>query len=388
MKKQSILIICVLLVAATAAGFAGEKTDKARKDAYAFTPVVQLKTTPVKNQAATGTCWSFATTSFVESELIRMGKDEVALAPMANVRFAYPRKAGNFVRYSGLANFGPGGQAHDVMRAIREYGFVPEGAYEAMHIGEERHNHGEMDSVLRGMLDAVVARRGRKITPAWPQAFDAVLDVYLGPLPGAFDYKGKTYTPKTFVESMGFHPDDYVEFTSFAHHPFYAKFDLEVPDNWSKDLYWNVPVDDLIRITDYALENGFTVVWDGDVSEKSFGSKLGVATIPMEDDFDPESEKGREALAAGPIKEKAVTQDMRQATFDNQTSTDDHLMHITGAARDQTGARFYYTKNSWGVKDMKYGGYWYMSTPYFRLKTIAIMVHKSAIPPDIRAKIG
>jgi bleomycin hydrolase len=382
------LYLCLFVLAAAALVLAGEKPAKPQKDPYVFTSVIQLKTTPVKNQAATGTCWSFATTSFVESELIRMGKEEVVLAPMINARFAYPLKATNFVRYNGLANFGPGGQAHDVIRAIREYGFVPEDAYRAMNIDEDKHNHGEMDAVLRGMLDAVVARRGRKVTPVWPAAVNSVLDVYLGPLPAQFTYKGASYAPKSFVQSMGFNPDDYVEFTSFSHHPFNAKFDLEVPDNWSKDLYWNVPIEDLMKITDYALEKGFTVAWDGDVSEKSFDSKTCIATVPLDDEFDPTSDKGKEELAKGPIPEKTITQPMRQATFDNQTTSDDHLMHITGLARDQNGAKYYYTKNSWGTKDKKYGGYWYMSDPYVRLKTIAIMVHKSAIPPDIRAKLS
>jgi bleomycin hydrolase len=387
MKNRGFFFRLMIVIAtAQVLVFAADK-PKAKKDAYEFTMIHQVKTTPVKNQSRTGTCWSFATTSFVESELLRMGREEIILAPMASVRYAYPLKAANFVRYNGLANFGPGGQAHDVMNAIRGYGFVPEEVYKGMNIGEDKHNHGEMDSVLKAVLDAVVSRRGGKITPVWPGVIDAALDLYLGPLPGEFAYKGKTYTPAGFVQSTGFNPDDYVEFTSFTHHPFYAKFDLEVPDNWSKDLYVNVPVDDLVKIMDYALEKGYSIAWDGDVSEKSFGGKTGVATIWEDDDFDPDSDKGKETLAAGPMKEKAITQAMRQATFDNQTTSDDHLMHITGLAHDQAGARFYYTKNSWGTKDRKYDGYWYMSEPYVRLKTIAILVHKSAIPPDIEAKL-
>lgn len=368
--------------------FAEDKPSQPKKDAYEFTPVIQLKTTPVKNQAMTGTCWSFATTSFVETELIRMGKDEVILSPMINVRFAYPRKAANFIRYAGLANFGCGGQAHDAMNAIREYGFVPEDTYKGMNIGEDKHNHGEMDAVLRAILDAVMAKKGGKITPVWPDAVNSVLDVYLGPLPKEFAFKGKTYTSRSFVESTGFNPNDYVEFTSFSHHPFFAKIDLEVPDNWSKDLYYNVPIEELMKIVDTSLEKGYSIVWDGDVSEKSYDRKTCVAVIPLDDDFGDEAEKGKgDQAEPSPIKEKAVTQDMRQATFDNQTTADDHLMNITGIAHDQTGAKFYITKNSWGTKDKKYGGYWYLSGPYVRLKTIAIMVHKSAIPPDIKAKL-
>lgn len=358
---------------------------KKKKEAYEFTMIHQVKTTPVKNQAKTGTCWSFATTSFIETELIRMGKGEHILSPMWFVRFAYPDKAEKYIRYHGSYNFGVGGQAHDVMNVIKQYGFVPEEFYKGMNIGEEEHNHGEMASVLEGIVDAVKKNRGGKITPLWKNVFDSALNIYLGKPVEEFTYQGKNYTPTTFVESLGFNPDDYVEITSYSHRPFYSSFDLEIPDNWSKDKYYNVPMDELMAVIDYALSNGYSVCWDGDVSEKEFDRKKGIAIVPL----DPlEIKEGEEEKSEAPVKEKTITQEMRQTTFDNYTTTDDHLMHLTGLAQDQNGTKYYYTKNSWGTKDKKYDGYWYMSEPYVRLKTVAIMIHKSAIPPDIKTKLG
>jgi bleomycin hydrolase len=358
---------------------------KKKKEAYEFTMIHQVKTTPVKNQAKTGTCWSFATTSFIETELIRMRKGEHILSPMWFVRFAYPDKAEKYIRYHGSYNFGVGGQAHDVMNIIRQYGFVPEEFYKGMNIGEEEHNHGEMASVLEGIVDAVKKNRGGKITPLWKNVFDSALNIYLGKPVEEFTYQGKNYTPTTFVESLGFNPDDYVEITSYSHRPFYSSFDLEIPDNWSKDEYYNVPMDELMAVIDYALSNGYSVCWDGDVSEKEFDRKKGIAIVPL----DPlEIKEGEEEKSEAPVKEKTITQEMRQTTFDNYTTTDDHLMHLTGLAKDQNGNKYYYTKNSWGTKDKKYDGYWYMSEPYVRLKTVAIMIHKSAIPPDIKTKLG
>lgn len=357
--------------------------EKSKKETYEFTMMHQVETTPVKNQARTGTCWSFATTSFVESELIRMGKGEHILSPMWFVRFAYPSKAEKYLRYHGQYNFGVGGQAHDVTNVIKEFGFVPEEIYKGMNIGEEEHNHGEMSSVLEGIMDGVKKNRGGKITPLWKNVLESALNIYLGVPPEQFTYQGNVYTPGGFAEKLGFNPDDYVELTSYTHRPFYTKFDLEIPDNWSKDLYYNLPIDELIMVMENALSNGYSVCWDGDVSEKEFDRKKGTAIIPL----DPADNKEGEE-ADGPVKEKTITQEMRQESFDNHTTTDDHLMHLTGIAVDQNGTKYYYTKNSWGTKDKKFDGYWYMSESYVRLKTVAIMIHKDAIPKDLRTKLG
>ncbi len=359
---------------------------KSKAIQYEFKMVYEIETTPVKNQAKTGTCWSFATTSFVETELMRMGKGKHILSPMFNVRYAYMPKAENYIRYNGLTNFGIGGQAHDVMNIIKEYGFVPEEAYTGKKIEEEEHNHGEMDAVLKAIVDAVNKVKGGKITPLWQKVFEDALNIYLGVPPKEFAYQEKTYTPKSFAESTGFKPNDYVELTSFTHHQFYTKFDLEIPDNWSKGLYYNVPIDDIMKIMDNALEKGYSIAWDGDVSEKGFSRKKGIAIVPLTEEATDDSKKDEEETDR-PAKEKIVTQEMRQETFDNRTTTDDHLMHVTGLAKDKNGNKFYYTKNSWGTKDKKYDGYWYISEPYVRLKTIAIMIHKNAIPIEIKEKL-
>lgn len=382
-RKISILFFVLFLIPAFIFS-----QGKKKKDIYEFTMVKELKTTPVKNQANTGTCWSFATTSFIETELIRMGKGEHILSPMFNVRYTVLPKAENYIRYGGLANFGVGGQAHDVMEVVKKYGFVPEEIYNGMRINEEKHNHGEMSAVLDAIVSAVLKNKGGKITPRWPEVVEATLNIYLGAPPKEFSYQGKTFTPKNFVESLGFKSDDYVELTSFSHHPFYMKFDLEIPDNWTKDQYYNIPIDELVEIIDNALEKGYSVAWDGDVSEKYFNRQKGVAIVPLVEEQQTADEKKEDDSEEKIELEKVVTQQMRQETFDNHTTTDDHLMHITGLAKDQNGTKYYYVKNSWGTKDKKYGGYWYMSVPYVRFKTIAIMVHKDVIPAAIKAKLG
>lgn len=364
------------------------QSKKEKNDAYEFEMVYQVKTTPVKNQAKTGTCWSFAATSFIETELLRMNKGEHILSTMFNVRYAFPSKAENYIRYNGSTNFGSGGQAHDVMNIVKQYGFVPEEIYDGMRINEDEHNHGEMDAVLKAIVDAVIKNKGGKITPVWREVFESALNIYLGVLPKEFNYFGKDYTPKNFAEHIGFNPDNYVEITSYIHHPFYTKFDLEVADNWSKAQYYNVPINDMIHLVDTALSKGYSVVWDGDTSEKNFNRKKGLALIPASDGSVDEDSLLETNKNDGPVKEKFITQEMRQDAFDNHTTTDDHLMHIVGMARDQRGYKFYYVKNSWGTKDKKYGGYWYMSEIYVRLKTIAIMVNKNAIPIEIKNKLG
>lgn len=358
---------------------------KKKKETYEFTMVNQVQTTPVKNQSKTGTCWSFATTSFIETELMRIGKGEHILSPMWFVRFAYPSKAEKYLRYHGQYNFGVGGQAHDVTNVVKQFGFIPEEFYKGMNIGEDEHNHGEMASVLESILEGVKKNRGGKITPLWKDVFQSALNIYLGKPVEEFTYRGITYTPKSFADSLGFNTDNYVELTSYTHQPFYTQFDLEIPDNWSKDKYYNVPIDELMNVIDNALANGYSVCWDGDVSEKEFDRKKGIAIVPLEP---LETKEGEEEKSETPVKEKVVTQEMRQATFDNHTTTDDHLMHLTGIAEDQNGAKYYYTKNSWGTKDKKYDGYWYMSETYVRLKTVAIMIHKDAVPQTIKTKLG
>jgi bleomycin hydrolase len=347
---------------------------------YKFKNVKEIKNTPVENQQATGTCWSFATTSFIESELIRMGKDALDLSEMYFVRYAYLDKADNYLRLHGTANFGQGGQAHDVINVVKKYGFVPEDVYKGLNYGSEIHDHSELESVLKGFLDGLI--KSMKPSQVWDEAFNAILDTYLGAEVKSFDYKGKSYTPVEFGRSMNFNTEDYIELTSYSHAPFYSEFVLEVPDNWSFDLYYNIPVNDLVRVVDNALNNGYTVCWDGDVSEKGFSHTNGIAVVPEE-----KEKSETETASVAPVREKTITQELRQENFDNFSTTDDHLMHLIGTAEDQNGSRFYLTKNSWGEERNTLRGKLYMSVPFVRLHTIAILVHKDVVPEDIKLKL-
>lgn len=387
------LVIPVSLVAQ-------EEKPAQEEEGYVFTIVKELPSTPVENQFRSGTCWSYSGISFLESELLRLGKGEYDLSEMFVVYHSYMEKARKYVRMHGNIEFGGGGAFHDVTHVIAHYGMVPEEVYSGLVIGEDNPVHGEMDKVLNAFVDGVVANPNGKLTPVWDEGFMSLLDAYLGELPKEFTYQGKTYSPRSFAESLGLNMADYVEIGSFTHHPFYEPFILEVPDNWAWGEIYNVPVSDLEAIIDYSLDNGYTVAWGADVSEKGFSWKNGVAIVPEQNVKDmsgtekerweklTEKEK-QEALYKfdKPGTEKTITQEMRQEAFDNYSMTDDHGMLITGTATDQNGNLYYLVKNSWGT-DGKYKGYFYASRPFVLMNTIDIMVHRDAIPEQIREKLG
>ena len=399
MKIKSTVVLTFALVISSLAVMAQEKKDSG----YEFTLIKELPHTPVKDQARTGTCWSFAGASFIESELLRIGKPEVDLSEMYIVNHCYRDKADRYVRMQGNTNFGGGGLLHDITYVMKNYGLVPESVYSGLNYGEKKHVHGEVDNLLKSLVTSVVQNRNRKISTAWTNAFEKGVDAYFGDLPDEFKYEKKKYTPQTFLTDFcgGINPDDYVELTSFSHHPFYQQFVLEVPDNWLWEKMYNVPVSDLSQIIDNALESGYTVGWAADVSEKGFAtSQKGVAVVPdanKEDMSDAdirkweklsESDKDKELYKLNkPGKEKTITQGIRQAAFDSQETTDDHAMHIVGKASDQNGTPYYKIKNSWGPYN-SYDGFFYASVPYIQYKTTAIMVHKNAVPLDIRKKLG
>jgi len=398
------ILLAIVFMVSTVNFVVAENDDEKKKEepkGYIFEDEIQLPATPVKDQYRTGTCWSFSGLSFLESEMLRLGKPEVDLSEMFIVWHAYLDKAQKDVRVHGSLNFSAGGAFHDVTNMIRKYGIVPEEVFEGLNYGEEKHVHGEMDRVLKQHVDAVIENKNRQLSTVWLEPIEATLNAYLGEIPQKFDYEGKSYSPQSFAtDFVGLNLDDYVEISSYTHHPFYSQFIIEIPDNWSWDKVYNVPINELEEIIDYSLNNGFTVAWAADVSEKGFAtSNKGVAVMPAaktEDMSDAEitrwetlsdEEKQKELYKLDkPVSEIEVTQEMRQTAFDNYTTTDDHGMHIIGTAKDQDGNVFYKVKNSWGEYN-KYDGYFYASKPYVKLKTVAIMVHKDAIPQSIKEKL-
>lgn len=369
---------------------------------YLFETVIDLPSTNIKDQHKSSTCWSYSTMSFLESEILRMGGTPLDLSEMFVVWNCYRAKADRFVRMHGNTNFNPGGAFHDALWVIKNFGIVPEDAYNGLTIGNDKPVHGEMDDALKSYVDGIVKNKNKKLSSVWYSTFTDMLDNYLGVVPDKFSYKGKEYSPKSFAaEVVKINPDDYVEVGSYTHHPFYSTFILEIPDNWLWQEIYNVPIAEMTEIIDYALMNGYTVAWGADISDKGFATRSkGVAVIPEVDystmtDTDIarwqglDEDKQLEELykLEKPTKEKTITQEMRQTDFDNYTSTDDHGMHIVGTAKDQNGTAYYKVKNSWGdYNDHK--GYFYVSKPYVALRTIDFMVHKNGIPKHIRTKLG
>lgn len=362
------------------------KSDDARQK-FVFTDIINLERTSVKNQASSGTCWSYSTNSFLESEMIRAGRPKVDLAEIYSARMVYEEKADNYVRMHGALSWGDGGECHDVVNMYAKYGAMPQEAYSGLHYGTKKNKFGELQAVLKGMLDAIVRNPNGKLTTSWKKAFDAVLDAYLGPVPESFTYKGQRYTPKSFAkEVVRLNPADYVELSSFTDKPYYEKTMFMVPDNWSFDKVYNVKLKDMTNIIDNALREGYTIAWAADVSEKYFSWKNGVAFVP-EKDWEDMEEDEQKALFDGPKTERVITPEVRQEAFDNYETTDDHGMHIVGLAKDQAGTEYYIVKNSWGTKN-DYKGYIYVSKNYVRYKTTAFLLNKRGIPSSIRGKLG
>jgi aminopeptidase C len=392
------IVLITLLWAASAPAQGNKSKDKTNKEGYTFTTVKELKVTPVKNQHRSGTCWSFSSLGFIESELLRLGKDEHDLSEMFVVYHSYADQAEKFVRLHGQGIFAGGGSFYDVLYVLKHYGIVPEEAMPGLQYGEDMHIHGELDAVTKAYAETVVKNPNRKLTTAWHKGFTGILDAYLGKIPERFSYRGQEYTPLSFMESLGINPDDYVSLTSFTHHPFYTQFGLEIPDNWRWSSSYNLPLDELMSVFDYSLDQGYTVAWGADVSEKGF-SREGVAVVPDVNFAEmsgsdqarwlglSQKDKDAELYNNKAGYEKTITQALRQEAFDNYETTDDHGMLIYGTANDQNGKKYYMVKNSWGETGT-YKGHWYASEAFVQYKTINIVVHKDAIPPALKQKLG
>ncbi|MDR0384950.1 MAG: C1 family peptidase [Prevotellaceae bacterium] len=385
-KLFFIAITCVLYVCPL---WAQNEKNEPKKSKYVFTDINILPHTSIKNQASSGTCWSFSGIGLLESEIMRIKGDSINLSSMWVVRNIYREKVEKYVRMHGEINLSAGGAFADVLHASSKYGIVPEDAYQGLNYGSSNHNHGELDKILTAIGKVLVDQK--RLTTAWQTAVDGVLDAYLGKIPTKFNYNGTEYTPDSFLKFSTLNTDDYVSITSYTHHPFYSSFILEIPDNWIYETSYNVPMDEMVEVIDNALKSGYTVAWGSDVSERGFSK--GVAIVPEEkktgevgsDQAKWTQVEAKDVVVSLP-DEKTITQEMRQQAFDNYETTDDHGMLIVGTAKDQTGKLFYKVKNSWGVGG-EHKGYLYASTAFVRYKTMNIAVHKNAVPAHIKSKL-
>ena len=401
MKK--LLIISIISISFNS--FSQSKFETNKKDSeYKFKVLKDLEATDVQDQGRTSTCWSFSSLSFFESEIIRIKKERHNLSEMFIVRNAYLGKAENYLRMYGTFTFGPGGAFHDIPWVIKRYGIVPEEVYGGLNYGASAHKHSEMEAVIESAVKALAKKpQNGKLTPVWKNGIEGILDAYLGDMPSNiedynFTYKGKKYTPKTFSESLGLNMEDYISLTSFTHHPFYSNFVLEVQDNWALQSSYNLPLDEFMEVMESALMQGYTFAWGADVSEKGFGYRDALAILPEDEstikksgkDSKRYNEAGAERISNAfytPVKEKKISQKDRQIAFDNQETTDDHGMHVTGLVEDQNGTKYFIVKNSWGESNEK-DGYFFASFPYVRYKTLNIQVHKDVLSKDLKKKLG
>lgn len=398
MKKTFLLAIAAMM---TLGVFADDQKKEKDPNEPVFTTIVVNPITSIKNQARSGTCWAYSTLAFFESEILKKTKKNIDLCEMFVANKDYMDRAVLKVRMHGDAQFSQGGSAYDVFYVLKNYGICPEDAMPlpGTMYGDTLNNFNQFFKVMEPYVDAIAKSESKKLNQTWKVGFQGILDAYLGKCPETFTYEGKNYTPKTFANSLGLNWDDYVSITSYTHYPFYTEFPVEVQDNWRQGLSWNLPIDEMARIIDNAIRNGYTVAWGGDVSEDGF-TRNGLALLY---DAKGESLEGSDMakwLKLSPYEkmnkltelginapEMTPTQEKRQEEYDNWTLTDDHGMLIYGIAKDQNGKEYYMVKNSWGETG-KYKGTWYMSKNYIVAKTMDYMVNKNAIPKDIRKKMG
>lgn len=390
--------------------FAQTEGEQKEDEGYKFTDKKVLPITSVKNQAQAGTCWCYSGLGFVEAELLRLGKGEYDFSEMFIVSNTYNDRAMAAIRTSGDVSFSQGGAFSDVLYGMKTFGLVPESCMRpGVMYGDTLSNHNELSALTDAMVAAIAKNDKLKKLQSTPEgellckkAIAAVHDVYLGPRPEKFNYNGKEYTPKSFYESLGINASDYVSITSYTHHPFYEQFVLEIQDNWRHSLSYNVPIDEMMEIMDYAIENGYPIAWGSDVSEAGFrmGVRKGFCVLPADAKtaaslqgsdmahWTGMSAKGiAEEAAKHPTPQRWVSQEERQIAYDNRETTDDHGMVIYGTAVDQMGNEYYMVKNSWGT-DVSLNGMFYASKAFVRYKTMNYVVHKDAIPAAIKAKLG
>jgi len=377
MKK----IFIIALSALVCSGVSAQDEKKDAPKGYVFTTVDSVPITSVKDQANSGTCWAFSSIGFFESELLRMGKPEVDLAEMFVVHKTMEDRAKAAVRLHGDIEFAQGGSFYDVVYCWKNYGMVPQEVMPGIMYKSERINHTELTAVAKAYVDALAKGNIKKLTDVWQKGFSGIYDAYIGECPEKFTYNGKEYTPQSYAASLGLNMDDYISLTSYTHHPFYEQFVIEIQDNWRWGLSYNLPLDEFMQVMHNAIKNGYAFAWGADVSEPGFTrGATGLCVIPTDED------KTNNILTE-PGEEKEITQEMRQEGYDNWETTDDHGMLIFGIAKDQNGKEYFMVKNSWNTT-AGYKGIWYASDAYVAYKTMNILVHKDAIPKDIKKKLG
>ena len=374
---------------------ASAQTAKAPE--YEFTTVKENPVTSIKNQYRSGTCWCYSALSFIESEILRTKGQKVDLSEMFVVGRSYHDRAVKYVRLDGHLNFAAGSSFGDVLHVIKDYGIIPQDVYSGFNYGTEMPEQSELDAVLKGYVDAARTNPNKKLTTAWVNGLDGILDAYFGEAPETFTVNGAEYTPESYRDHLGINYDDYVNITSFTHHPFYEPFIIEVCDNWRWDSAYNLPMDEMMEVMYNTIDKGYTIAWGSDVSENGF-TRDGLAVMPVEKKkaaagSDQErwvgkaAEQPEQEVKAELPEEMTITQEMRQEGYDRKTTTDDHGMHIYGLAKDQNGNQYFMVKNSWGETG-KYKGVWYASDAFVRYKTLNIVVHKDALPKHIAKKLG
>ena len=392
MNMRSIISAAACALIAVSAAAQAPKAPE-----YEFTVVKENPVTSIKNQYRSGTCWCYSALSFIESEILRTKGQEVDLSEMFVVGKSYRDRAVKYVRLDGHLNFAAGSSFGDVLHVIEDYGIVPQEAYSGFNYGTEMPEQNELDAALAGYVRAIAQNPNKKLTTAWLNGFDGILDAYLGEVPETFAVNGTQYTPESYRDALGINPDDYVNLTSFTHHPFYESFIIEVPDNWRWDSAYNLPIDELMEVMYNAIDKGYTIAWGSDVSENGF-TRDGLAVMPVEKKTaaagsDQErwvgkaADQPKEGVKAELPQEMVITQEMRQDGYDRKTTTDDHGMHIYGVAKDQNGTKYFMVKNSWGETG-KYKGVWYASDSFVKYKTLNVVVHKDALPKNIAKKLG
>lgn len=382
-----------------------QDAKKVPADSLVFTTVLENPVTSIKNQNNSGTCWSYSALAFLESEVLKKdpSKKDIDLCESFLVSKTYTDRADRNVRTHGDASFSQGGSFYDAIFCMERYGLIPEGImpYPITPYGDSLFNFTNFFPPMEAYIKAISGSNAKKLNPMWKKDVQGMIDNYFGECPKEFEYKGKKYTPQSFVKDyLKLAPNDYVSLTSYTHHPFYTQFVLEIQDNWRWATSYNLPLDEFMRVMDEGVKNGWTFAWGADVSEDGFSRRTGknkcVATVPDtkatagvgSDQSRWTGEKaGAKIAQADAAGEKVITQEMRQEGYDNWTTTDDHGMQIYGIAKDQNGKEYFMMKNSWGEYG-PYKGFWYVSKPYVAYKTMNIVINKNAIPKDIRKKLG